>query len=56
MGTDAQHTISFAGSMSAVPEASTWVAGSGMLGMLLLFGTGAHGRVRRVFRLGAKNG
>jgi hypothetical protein len=54
MGTDAQHTISFSGSMSAVPEASTWVAGSGMLGMLLLFGTGAHGRVRRVFRLEAK--
>jgi hypothetical protein len=56
MAKNAQHTISFAGSMSAVPEASTWVAGSGMLGMLLLFGTGAHGRVRRVFRLGAKNG
>jgi hypothetical protein len=54
MESGAQNATSFAGSMSAVPEASTWVAGSGMLGMLLLFGTGAHGRVRRVFRLEAK--
>jgi hypothetical protein len=43
-------------SVSAVPEISTWVAGSGMLGIMLLFGSGAHGRVRRVFRLGANNG
>lgn len=61
MAAGQDHTTAFAGQMSAlqqmsaVPEGSTWVAGFGMLWMLLLVGSGAHSRIRGVFRLGANN-
>jgi hypothetical protein len=51
-GTPNDHSTSFSGQISAVPEFSTWAAGAGALIVFLGFGWRVHGGNRRVLRIG----